>query len=63
MQVGDIVRVNDKTDWQGLYGIIDRIHEDLAFVFCVNRPGHLHPVSLKDLISEEIKTKNQQYLP
>lgn len=49
MEVGDIVRIDDKSEWQGMYGIIDRIHGDIAFIYCVARPGRLHPVPLAEL--------------
>lgn len=50
MKVGDFVRVNDASDWSGLYGIIDRTYGDTAFVFCIKRPGRLHPVNMGQLI-------------
>jgi hypothetical protein len=52
VRVGDIVKVNDKSEWQDMYGIIDRIHDDIAFVYCVTRPGQLHPVPLSKLIAQ-----------
>lgn len=57
MKVGDFVRVNDASDWCGLYGIIDRMYGDTAFVFCIKRPGRLHPVDMRQLIKISFKAK------
>ena len=51
MKVGDIVKVNDRSEWHGMYGIIDRIHDDIAFIYCVGRPGQLHPVPVWELVT------------
>lgn len=59
MRIGDFVKVNDASDWQGLYGIIDKVYGDTAFVFCVKRPGKLHPVSLKQLIRVNFKSRRE----
>lgn len=59
MKVGDIVKVNDASDWHGMYGIIDKIHGDTAFVFCVKRPGKLHPVLLNQLLRVSYKSKRE----
>lgn len=59
MKVGDIVKVNDASDWHGMYGIIDKMYGDTAFVFCVKRPGKLHPVSLKYLLRVNFKNKRE----
>lgn len=58
MKVGDLVKVKDASDWCGLYGIIDRLYGDTAFVFCIKRPGKLHPVSLGQLQKVNFKTKD-----
>jgi hypothetical protein len=50
MKIGDIVKINDDTEWRGMYGIIDKIQGEIAFVYCVNRPEKLHPVQLEMLI-------------
>jgi len=59
MKVGDIVKVNDASDWHGMYGIIDKMYGDTAFVFCVKRPGKLHPVPLKHLLRVSFKNKRE----
>lgn len=59
MKIGDFVKVNDATDWNGLYGIIDKIYGDTAFVFCIKRPGKLHPVSIKELRRVSFKSKRE----
>lgn len=58
MKVGDLVKVNDTSDWCGLYGIIDKMCGDTAFVFCIKRPGKLHPVALGQLLKVSFKTKD-----
>ncbi|MFZ5353172.1 MAG: hypothetical protein ACOZCL_10695 [Bacillota bacterium] len=55
MNVGDIVKINDKTEWHGMYGIIDKIEGEIAFIYCVNRPEKLHPVPLGLLIKDDLK--------
>jgi hypothetical protein len=57
MKVGDFVKVNDASDWQGLYGIIDKMYGDTAFVFCVKRPWKLHPVPLSQLLKVSFKCR------
>lgn len=52
MKAGDMVKINDTSDWNGMYGIIDKIDGEIAFVYCVQRPYQLHPVFLKNLIIE-----------
>lgn len=59
MKVGDIVKVNDASDWHGLYGIIDKLYGNTAFVFCEKRPGKLHPVALKELLKISFKSKRE----
>jgi hypothetical protein len=49
MKVGDTVKVNDHSDWHGLYGVIDEIQGNMAFVYCVAHPDKLHPVLLENL--------------
>lgn len=53
-----MVKVKDASDWCGLYGIIDRLYGDIAFVFCIKRPGKLHPVPLGQLQKVNFKTKD-----
>jgi len=59
MKVGDIVKVNDASDWHGMYGIIDKMYGDTAFVFCIKRPGKLHPVNLNQLLRVSFKNKRE----
>ena len=59
MKIGDFVKVNDASDWHGLYGIIDKMYGDTAFVFCIKRPGKLHPVSLKQLLGVSFNSKRE----
>ncbi len=59
MKVGDIVKVNDASDWHGMYGIIDKMYGDTAFVFCIKRPGKLHPVTLNQLLRVSFKNKRE----
>ncbi len=58
MKAGDLVKVNDTSDWSGLYGIIDRVYGNTAFVFCTKRPGKLHRVALGQLLKVSLKTKD-----
>jgi hypothetical protein len=59
MKVGDIVKVNDASDWHGMYGIIDKMYGDTAFIFCIKRPGRLHPVPLNQLLRVSFKSKRE----
>jgi len=59
MKAGDFVKINDTSDWKGLYGIIDKLCGDTAFVFCVKRPGKLHPVSVKQLLKVSFRSKRK----
>ncbi|HYF82495.1 MAG TPA: hypothetical protein VEB00_05655 [Clostridia bacterium] len=59
MKVGDMVKVNDASDWHGMYGIIDKMYGETAFVFCIKRPGKLHPVALKQLLRVSFKSKRE----
>ena len=52
MKIGDIVKVNDTTEWNGMYGIIDLIDGDVAFIYCVIRPERLHACHFNDLLKE-----------
>ncbi len=55
MKNGDIVRINDRTEWHGMYGIIDKIQDQTAFIYCVSRPERLHPVRLDLLITDGLE--------
>ncbi len=55
VKIGDIVRIDDRTEWQGMYGIIDKIEGEIAFVYCVSRPERLHPVPLNFLVAGDFK--------
>lgn len=45
MNVGNIVKIEDNNDWKGMYGIVQYIHDDEAYVFCVQMPWYLYKVT------------------
>ncbi|MCD3252514.1 hypothetical protein [Clostridium botulinum] len=51
--------VNKNSDWYGLYGIIDYINDECAYVFCISKPTYHYKVT-KDNIDdiEIIRLKN-----
>lgn len=42
MKVGSIVKLRDNNEWRGLYGVVKYIHNDKAYIFCVQNPCYLY---------------------
>ncbi|AJA49487.1 hypothetical protein CPAST_c34210 [Clostridium pasteurianum DSM 525 = ATCC 6013] len=47
MGVGSLVKINDNNSWNGLYGIVRYLVNDVAFIFCVQHPTDLY-IAKKD---------------
>lgn len=50
MEVGNIVEIQDNNEWKGLYGIVDCIYENVAYIFCVQHPWYLYKATDKNNI-------------
>jgi hypothetical protein len=42
MKCGSIVRINDNNEWNGLYGVVRYIRDNIAYIFCVCHPTDLY---------------------
>lgn len=42
MGAGAIVQIQDNNEWKGLYGVVDRVVNRVAFIFCVQFPCYLY---------------------
>lgn len=58
--------INKDSDWYGLYGIVDFIDDDCAYIFCVSKPTYHYKVTIDNINDIEIvnfntyKTKSKE---
>ena len=48
MFIGQCIRLRTNDEWNGLYGIVYEIVDDLIIIFCINKPGYKYFVRYKD---------------
>lgn len=53
IEIGQIVKLKTNDEWNGLYGIIDKIENDFAHIFCVNKPCWIYYIDLQK--TEDLK--------
>lgn len=46
MQIGALIRINDDNNWNGLYGVVKYIYDNVAYIFCVQHPTELYVATL-----------------
>lgn len=44
MKLGSIVRINDNNEWNGLYGVVRYLKDNIAYIFCIQNPCYLYVV-------------------
>lgn len=51
LKLGDIVQLQSNDEWNGLYGIVDKINYkyQLAYIYCIQFPVYLYEIGLHNL--------------
>lgn len=51
LKLYDIVQIQSNDEWNGLYGIVDKINYNyqLAYIFCIEFPMYLYEIGLHNL--------------
>lgn len=42
MKIGSIVKLQDNNDWNGFYGVVKYMQDDVAYIFCIQNPCYLY---------------------
>lgn len=51
LRLGTIVQFQSNDEWNGLYGIVDKINYDyqLAYIYCIHFPIYLYQIGLHNI--------------